>query len=289
MVGTTTPESDDNYNIKQAEEETLTIEDHRIEFNIEHNLKKHPNSCVIKVTNLAESTRSAFKRTPLRVTLEAGYLDEMSVVFTGDVTFAMSALDGPNWITTIEVGDGARVLTNARVSETHASGATTKSVIESVLSSVGQQLPESVRDNPIFQRVIQGGVALSGKLPDELQKLLKPLGYSMSIQDGAVMILSETSTVGEVYIIGEAEGMIGSPEFGKPSRKGKPPDVIVRCLLHPKIRPGHEVEISSRDLNGIFRAKSVKHHGDTHGSDWLTEVEITPTDPSLSKQKKPKR
>ncbi len=90
------------------------------------------------------------------------------------------------------------------------------------------------------------------------------------------MILRENDVTGVTYTIDEENGMIGSPEFGKPSRRGKAPEVTIRTLLYPEIRPGHPVKVASRDLNGTFKVKNVKHRGDTHGPDWMTEVEIIP-------------
>jgi hypothetical protein len=288
VVGTTTPVSDHAYNVKEIEDSVVVIEDHRVEFDIQHNLKKHPNSCQIKITNLSEANRTAFKQSPLKVTLEAGYIDSLSTIFSGDVTFVMSTLDGPNWITVIEGGDGDRLLAHARVSKSFAPGTPVKSVLADALESAGKRLPANITSHPAFQKVLDGGLAMVGKLSPELEKLLKPMGYSMSIQDGAPVILREDEVAGDIYTLGEAQGMIGSPEFGKPTKKGRPPEVTIRCLLYPQIRAGHPVDVTSRDLNGTFKVKSVKHRGDTHGPDWMTEVEVTPTDPNLNFKPKKK-
>jgi len=274
---TTTPLFLDSFDVKvEPNSNGIIIEDLQIQFDIEHNLKKHPNSCTIKITNLNEETRSAFKKPPLKVTLEAGYVGGLSTIFTGDVTYALSTLDGPNWVTTLQLGDGDRVLNNARANKSYGPGVTLKAVLEDQFKSIGQYLPEEVRNNPAFQKTIQGGLAVFGKHKDVIDSLLKPTGHSMSIQDGRPVITSENSVVGVTYTISEENGMIGSPEFGKPSKKGKAPDVTVRSLLYPEIRPGHPVTVISRELNGTFKVKNVKHRGDTHGPDWLTEVEITP-------------
>ncbi len=276
MTATTVPASDEQFRVDTIEETTVVIENCRIEFDIEHNLKKHPNSCVIKITNLNEATRSLFKSSPLKIALEAGYADSAALLFSGDVTFALSSLDGPNWVTTIEGGDGYRVIANATVNKSYKEGTTKGSIMKEAFDRIGSALPDNIKNSAIYNEVIQGGIALSGNVIPEMDKLLKPNGYSMSIQDGKPMILQEDETVGDTYTLGEAEGMIGSPEFGKPSKKGRPPDVRLRCLLHPKIRPGHDVEINSHELKGTFKVKSVKHRGDTHGGDWVTEVEIAP-------------
>jgi hypothetical protein len=276
VVSTTTPVFADSYDIKAEKANTLIIEDLRVQFDIKRTLKKHPNSCVIKITNLNEATRSAFKHTPLRVTLEAGYVEGVSTIFVGDVTYAISTLDGPDWITHLELGDGDRVYSHARVNKSYAAKTSYKTVLEDALKSIGQQLPENIRTHPAFNRIIEGGLALSGKHRDVLDGILKPYGFTYSSQDGQPMILHEDDTVGTTYVISEGNGMIGSPEFGKPDKKTKAPNVTIRALLYPEIRVGHPVRVESRDLTGTFKVEEVRARGDSHGDDWLTEVEVKP-------------
>jgi len=277
VLSTTEPLFLDSYDIKaEPHANGIVIEDMRVEFEIEHNLKRHPNSCRIKITNLSEETRSAFKKPHLRCILEAGYVGGLATIFTGDVTWCMSTLNGADWETAIELGDGDRVLNNARVNKSYAHGVKQISILEDAFKAVGQQVPDNIKKNPIFQKVVQGGVALFGKHKDVIDTFLKPHGMTMSIQDNQPVIVSEEETVGQTYTLSEENGMIGSPEFGKPSKKGKAPDVTIRSLLYPEIRPGHPVNVISRDLKGVFKVKNVKHRGDTHGQDWLTEVEIKP-------------
>jgi hypothetical protein len=254
----------------------LIITDHRIEFEIEHNLTKHPNQCLIKITNLSEATRSAFKKSPLHISLEAGYKDDSSLIFRGDITYALSVLNDADWVTTIQCGDGDRIVQHARVNKSYSAGTSIGNILEDTFKSVGQQIPDEIKNSDIFKQTLKSGMAISGKHKDVVPALLKPHGYTWSIQDGQPLVLKDDDAVGEVYTISEAEGMIGSPEFGKPDRKGRAPIVTIRTLLHPKIRPGHPVTVSSRDLSGTFKVLKVKHRGDSLGSDWVTSVEIRP-------------
>jgi hypothetical protein len=274
----------DSYDVKTQEGDVgIVIEKLRIEFEIEHNLTKHPNQCLIKITNLNEATRSAFKQSPLQLTLEAGYGDDLAVIFTGDVTYALSALEGSSWVTSIQCADGGRLFRHGRVNKSYSPGTTKGIVIEDLLKDAGKQfdLPDVITNSQVYKDILSGGLAVFGTHKEVVNNLVKPGGFTYSIQDGQPMFLREDDAVGAIYEIGQKTGMIGSPEFGKPDRKGRSPDVTIRTLLYPEIRPGHPVRITSRDLNGMFKVKKVKHRGDNLEGDWVTEVEVMtrPDDP----------
>lgn len=291
LLGLTTPPDDEAFQQKEvdigAQIDCYGGVGQRMEFEIEHNLSKHPNRCRITVTNLNESSRSFVKNRPLRVELEAGYKDAFSAIFKGDVTFSVSTLDGPNWKTVLEVGDGDRVIASARTNKSYKPGVTLGSVLEDQLKAVGQKLPENIRNSSIFKKVMSKGYAAIGQYRDELDNLLKPTGYTWSIQDGQPQILREDETDVLVFDIDERHGMIGSPEFGHPPRKKKPPTITVRMALYPSIRPGHVANVHTRDVQGTFKVVKVKHSGDTHGTDWKTEIEIAPREKSVTKNGRP--
>ena len=84
-------------------------------FKIEKSLEPGPNTCEVIVFNLAENTRAEFQRKPLHVILEAGYDDVTSRLFAGDMRWARSSREGPDWQTKILIGDGDRAYRHARM------------------------------------------------------------------------------------------------------------------------------------------------------------------------------
>lgn len=282
VTRTDAPEDPTEYKIDPlAGDQGFVIEKMRIEFEIERNLKSSPNTCSIRITNLNEASRTAFKEAQLRVVLEAGYEDNYSVIFSGDVTYAMSELDGPNWITHVECGDGDRIFASARVGRSYKAGTQVRTIITDALASIGQAVPDNVKTDPAFSRIVPRGYTAFGELKQFMTGVLKPLGYSWSIQDNKIQILGPAQTSNQAYTLSSANGMIGSPEFGQPPRttkkgKKKQPTVTVKSLLYPQLRPGAEVNLVSRDLVGQFKLLSVKHVGDSWTGRWDTEIEINP-------------
>ncbi len=250
----------------------------RIEFEIERSLTKRPNRCRITVTNLNPDSRALLKEDNLRIHLEAGYRDEFSKIFTGDVTYAVSTLDGPDWRSEMECGDGDRLYAHARVNKSYKPGTRLGTVVEDIFKSTGQKVPDKFKSSDLYQKSLTSGFVAFGKYPDVLSELLRSNNYSWSIQDGQPQILQEGSVDTQTFLVDERHGMIGSPEFGHPERKKKPATITVTLALYPAIRPGHLAVLDTRDIKGNFKILKVKHMGDTHGQDWKTQVEITPTD-----------
>jgi hypothetical protein len=281
----------ETFNVEQQVGDTgIIITDMAMEFDIEHNLTKHPNQCLVKVMNLSETTRKAISRDgrPLTMVLEAGYKDKISVIFSGDITYALSTQKGADWVTEIQGGDGDRYNSHARVNRSYAPGTKVGTVIEDLLNDVQQHVPDVVRNSEIFQKTLNSGIALVGKQKDALAKVLGPYGYSMSVQDGKPVILRSDDTTGDVYEVSERKGMIDSPEFGRPDRKTRLPNVTIKSLLYPELRAGASANVIARDLSGTFKITKVKHVGQTHGPSWFTEIEVKPTKSGQSTQTKTK-
>lgn len=251
----------------------LQIEDLKVTFDIEKTLRKEPNSASLVIYNLAERTRAALQKKPLQLRLEVGYETSVKQIFFGDLRYVQSIKGRTDWITRIELGDGERAYRYARVNRSFRKGSKISDAIRDVAAQLNLSLPESISDTEL-QSTFAAGVSLHGPAFNELVTLLKPYGYDASIQDGQLQILKNTATrAREVVLINESTGMLGTPEFGIPEKKNKKPVLTVRCLLNADIVPGGRILVKSNSINGIFKVLKVRFAGDTHGSDWFSEVE----------------
>jgi hypothetical protein len=261
---------------------TIIIRDLRVTFEVEKHLGSEPNTCTIKVYNLAEPTRALLQRKPISVRLDAGYDGELAQLFTGDLRWGTSSLDSVDWITSLQVGDGDRAHRFARCSRSFAAGVSVASTVKDVVASMGLKLPAGVEAKLRTQYAT--GVTVHGNSARELTRLLKPLGLSWSIQDGRLQVLASGDVRSDAPIeVSQDTGLIGTVEYGAPveggesadgrERKAKPPMLKFKMLLYPGLTPGGQVRVKSRSINGLFRVERVVHSGDTHGSDWFSEVE----------------
>lgn len=258
--------------------EALVITDLRVQFKVERSLKKTPNACDVTITNLSEHARADLTTKPLFVQLDAGYNDSgVRLLYTGDLRFGMSEQKGPEWETLLQLGDGDCHHQWSRTKRAYAAGTTVRTVLRDLAKSFGFPLPTSLDADARLDQPYPTGTTTYGLTQAELARVLLPFGYYHSIQNGALQILRTGDVSGTVpLVLDQAHGMIGSPTFGSPPKSGKPPHMNVKMLLYPEIGAGQLVQVISRAKTGLFKADKVVHKGDTHGSEWYSEVEIVP-------------
>lgn len=270
--------------------ETITeITDHRIQFKIEKHLRKTPNQAEVTITNLAFPSREAFVDGPVKVRIEAGYDTTPRLLFIGDLRFASNEHTGTEWLTKLQIADGARAYAHARVNRSYNKGTPLTTILSDIAKAFGVPLPPEINASADLRARIATGEVVTGFASDELTRLLAPFGFDWSFQNGRLQILRVDDVVAStVRVISQDDGMIGAPTIDPPKiraptkahRKGKGaaprvPKMRVKHTLFPELVPGEKIEIQSRSLNGTFRIESLLHEGDNHGPDWTTTIEGT--------------
>ncbi len=257
--------------------EQLEIRDLRVKFRVVRDFSKHPNSAEVEIYNLAPHSRALLQELPLKIQVSAGYDDgPMRLVASGDVRFTMSKQDGVDWVTMIQIGDGARAYAHARVNKSFGKNTTYRQLLGSIATSMGLKLPSNIATLPLDTKIVTGAT-LHGPARDEMTRVLDAFGLAWSIQNGTLRILSDQAVVpGSALPLGVEQGMIGTPEFGSPPKSGKKPHMTVKCLLYPELIPGDKIQLTSKAKSGLFKLVKVEHAGDTAGGEFMTSVEIQP-------------
>ncbi len=245
-------------------------------FAIERDLSKHPNRCDINIVNLAPKTRAAMETDPLTVDLSAGHDGVNRFLFVGDVLHAYSKQSGADVVTTLQVGDAARAYRGSRVNRSYKRGTTVKTILRDAAKSMGQVLPSNIEASAELDAQVASGTSLTGATRDEITRILSPYGYTWSTQSGRIQILRDSDSRNDVFIIDEASGMLDSPDYKKPPKSGKAPNMNLRMLLYPELVPGGKVDVQSLAIRGLFKIVKVKHSGDTEGDEWFTDLELKP-------------
>lgn len=256
---------------------SIKVTDLRVVFSIEKSTDSTPNTCTLEVYNLAERTRAEFQHKPLEVRLEAGYAEGgVATLFVGDVTYCRSTLEGVEWVTKMQLGDGARAHRHARVSRSFKAGADKRTIVEEVAKSMGLTMPKSADDARALGDQVASGVVLSGPSRSEMTRILASSGLEWSIQDHTLQVLPRGTALASTAIrVAEDCGMIGVPEFGTPAKAGAPPPLTVSKLIDPSAlpAPGRKILLESAAINGLFKVVRVVHNGDTHGAEWQSDIE----------------
>jgi hypothetical protein len=254
---------------------TLTIGSRQIRgldigFEVERTLTRDPNTAKIKVWGLAETSRGTINRND-RVTLAAGYSEQETTIFIGEIREFKHTLETTEWVTEIEASDGRRVTRSARVNRSFAAGTPVPDAAGDIMGSMGIDLGDAsdiiqraaARVLPTFPR----GVVASGSATDELTRITDTLALEWSIQDGALQILERGRALDrEAIVLNASTGMIGSPSIEKNKLK-------VKTLIIPDLLPGRRIRVEARAIQGTYRAEKVSYKGELPTGDWYCELE----------------
>lgn len=265
-----------------------TYEDFFISFEAEKNSESTPNPCKITIANLNNDSRTFIERRIEKtdssgvktiivpsVELQVGYgevknksgqmVKKYETIYRGNIGRAYTGeKTGPDLMTNIECGDGQQAYKEATIEKSYAPGTSLKDVITDTAASFGKTVA-AIKD--VGEKSFKNGLSLSGLSRDVMDRLVGGSELEWSIQDDAVQVVGQSSSVGDrVVKISQESGLIGSPSKGD---KG----IKVRSLLQPKLKPGSVFNLVSRDLKGDFRVRKITHKGDNKAGDFFSEIE----------------
>lgn len=268
----------------------LRVERLRVGFTVDKTTKREPNTCEIAVYNLSRAHREALEtgygkfRVPgtklkaIPVRLAAGYAGTgMSLLFYGQLreVFSRPESDG-SWVTVLRSGDGDRA-TRARATFGFRPGVSITRIVESLTGEMGIGLGNAAKQ--LVEARLTGlggtiarGVAFEGAAPEQLDAVLRSAGYEWSIQDNALQVVPIGKSLDVLgVVLSPQTGLIDVPTTDE---KG---NLQARALLLPGLVPGRRVKVRSSTISGVWRLERVRYAGDTHGSDWVAEIEGTPS------------
>lgn len=267
---------------------SLDVSTLSLSFDIEKTAGRHPNKASIKVINLTPDLRAELaqlsvnkKKGPgkIRVSLEAGYVEARGLIFQGDLRTAKSEKSGPEWETTIEGEDGGQSMRWSRINRAFPPGTPVASVVQACAEAMGVgtgNLAEAIPSARLEGggSVFATGTVLSGSAPDELDGIIRSLGFTWSVQNGVLQILKRGRAIQTTAVrLVSTSGLVGSPA------RAADGSISFQCLINPEVYPGRQVAFEEPELRGTYRVKKAKYTGDTKGNDWYIKgeaVELLP-------------
>lgn len=269
--------------ITPADGEQLIIRDLKLIFEITKSVLSFPNLGLFNLYNPAKATLSALERKFTKVTLSAGYANNLSLIFKGEVRNVFQGKTATDRIVTFYAGDGERDWQNATFNKTLSAKVDLRSVINDILTSFEEVTVGVVEGvNQVADKL--RGQVLSGTSKDLLDQLADEYAFNWNIQDGEVIITPVDAVVreAEVVVITALTGMLGSPtvtEIG----------ADVTTLLNPKLLPNTAFKIDSVNANvqlgnlffrqakrtsgeGLYKVQEVVFKGDSREGEWSSTV-----------------
>jgi hypothetical protein len=257
---------------------TLTIgsedfTDLRIAFDVKKTLKPDPNVCTIKLWNVTEGRRATLGAESKRVVrLCAGYRQQESQLYLGEILGSPSVINGPDIVTELTTGDSVKKVQKNNIYVPVTANAPIDRTLRDIVKvlnvgegNLGRALTV-IRAKGITTLFPAGGV-IQGNAAVRMTDLCRSCGLEWSIQDGQVQILGLNKTLEEKAILVSSDtGMIGSPSINEKDQ------VEFEILLTPGLNPGAKVSIDSRYVKGGYRIIEANYLGDTHGNDWHAKI-----------------
>lgn len=255
------------------------IEGLRVAFRVIKTADRSANVLNVDVYNVSPSTRALLERAGNRLVLYAGYRqDEVRVLAIGDITNYETTANGPDNLTKVIAGDGLIALSDIRVSLSYGENTEAETVARDVAEQMGL---DDVEINADLAKPYRSGYSYCGRAADALDEISDRCGFVWSVQNNGLQVLERgQSSDREAVVLARRTGLLqvkpmqelDGQLFTAPPENG----LYIETLLNPRIEPGTDIVVESRDYDGVqLVAQSVTHVGDTRGPGgaWRTIIE----------------
>lgn len=231
-----------------------------VEFDIHRNSQSSQNVGQIRVYNLGpenlrEIRRNQFDTDDQRVVeFHAGYGDNLSLAFKGNITQAFSVREGNNMVTSIECFDGGLAFSNAVTDNQYISGTPQSSIIDSIVESMS---PWGVSRGAIgsYPGNISKGNTYSGNSAHLLEQLT---GNGFFIDNMKANCLGDGECIlTDIPLINAESGLLGTPLLEQQY-------IHFDMLFEPSLSVGQQIILESgtdRLFNGKHKVLWIKHRG----------------------------
>jgi hypothetical protein len=254
---------------------SLTVGDRELSelafsFQVQKSLKPEPNTCEIKIYNLAPETRQKFESaTANAVRIEAGYGGDNSQIYLGEVRAAWTTIEGADVVTTLSTGDSEKEIQTARINVSIGAKAPADVALRALVRALGvksgnvEHAVRVLQTKGVAAGLFPSGTVLSGQVHREMTDFCRSANLEWSVQDGAIQILDKGKALeGKAVVLASDTGLYGSPTVDS---KGI---VTARCALIPELRPGVKVVLDAIGVKGGYRVHTCEYVGDTWGDSW---------------------
>ena len=256
------------------------------EFEIPFYDSEELKSVSFKIHNLSEATRKSIVKN-LPIILNAGYEDDVGVIFVGIINGASAQLNDTEWIVEISATAILQEWLNTEINKTYMPGADAENILMDLLNIFGVEVGRfELKTNRVYPR----GRVCSGKMKDLLKKIVtEECGSRMLVRDNRIVINDPDAAVYSGVLLTPYTGLLASQgdnseilgmtpdetQSTKEEKDEKGGTIKIKCLLNHRIGAGDIIRVQSRARNGIYQVVSGVHRGSPDG-EWCTELEIRP-------------
>ena len=258
------------------------IKDLRMTFRVERLILDSYATLRIEIYNTIIANERLSGSSALRgesISIDAGYKGNVSTLFSGVIQNVQKEKRGSDIITTIFANDSP-FTREVVVSRSYRN----KTSIVSLISDIAFEAGIDIAEFSIKSRNIKGSVSYVKRFSRIMDSLSKANEFTWFIFNREMYLYDNdaANSSKSTLEISASTGLLETPVL---TQKG----VNVKMLLEPSVRPMDTYEVQAGGLvfaqgnleltrlvsrgNGVQKALSVVHTGDTHGNTWITEIE----------------
>lgn len=264
---------------------TTRYTDIDVAFTIRKSIKPEPNTCEITMWGLNRDRQAELEAIAPRGTkqatvgipceIEAGYADDTSLLWRGDLRTVETTDEGPEVITHLTSGDGEKSWKHARLHVSYGPQTSVETSLRAIARSLGVAEGNLSK---VVSRLKVGGSAIwptgkvfTGAVSRQLMSIARSADLEVSIQDGALQFLDRGKALeGTALKLNSDTGLIGSPSIDNEGI------VTFSTLMIPDLRCGGAVVLDAKRVKGNYRIIEIEWHGDTSGEDWVANCKGEP-------------
>lgn len=263
----------------------------RITFDVKKDDQTTPNSAQICVYNPAPDTINRALKEFDTVSLDAGYVDGMGLIYAGNIIQVRRLRRGPDIVLEISAGDGDTAYNYGVVSTTLAAGATNKDRLQAMARAmaIGNVDAGAALLSAGTGRALPRGKVLYKPVKDYMREYGRDTGSAVFIDSGKLQTIKRDGYLpGTPVELAPGTGLIGAAQQtldGVEASSRLNPEIRIGGLVH--IDPAYLVAADTTSATasagekktvhqaagGYYRVIATRYTGDTHGQPW--DVTIT--------------
>jgi hypothetical protein len=231
-----------------------------VSFDIIRNVLTSANTFNFRVYNLSENHRRLLQKNVTDfgnnrfVYFRAGYGENLSLIFSGNITQGFSVREGTNFITSIDAFDGGFAFITAMTNLSFPAGTERKDIIKAVVATLPNVSIGAV-GNAVTGAIPRGN-SYKGASTEILAELT---GNGFFIDNGKAYVLADNECLepNGIVVIDPSVGLLNTPERDETNMR-------FDMIFEPKLQIGQKVSLKSvteKYLNGDYKVISLHHRG----------------------------
>lgn len=236
----------------------------RIKFDIKKTLLSSPNASVVEIYNLKRDTVDRIRRSFTKIRMNVGWENtDLNQILSGGVMSYFTDKQTTERVTKVQVLDGVGGIVKG-VTNKAFSG---RLNVGDIVRDIAGDLPGvSIGNIDVDGTIGSGGLTVSDRSAEALDRLAAQYGFSWSVQDGTFQAVQDTRSFANTVIIsGNNRNLIkATPILAGPMQIEN--GVEITAILDPSVRPGSRVRLESAEnpnLNGTYKVHEVDFSGDS--------------------------